>query len=257
MSYLTQLMLWLGLISIAFIIFVIWAPFYLWLPEGTRQAGEVDNLFKFLLASSGVIFIYVQGLTLGFAVRYRRRKHDADDTLGSQVHGNTRLEVAWTAGPSALLVVMAILTMGVWLDEQAPVHPARNEVQLDVKAFQFGYAFSLPQYGVKNLANVTLPTGRPVHVTETATDVIHSFWVPGFRTQMDAVPGIKTYQYFTPTRVGVYDVVCTQYCGAGHSGMSNYSKVTVATPSDWITWLRKNGATSLPSASSATAGLQQ
>lgn len=256
MGYLSRLMTWLGIISLAFVIFVIWAPIDPWFPSATRQANEVDNLFKFMLAASGVIFIYVQGLTLGFALRYRRRKRDADGDLGSQMHGNTRLEVAWTAAPSILLVVLIVLTMGVWFDEQRPAHPAANELRLDVKAFQYGYAFSLPQYGVSNLANVTLPLGRPVFVTETAADVIHSFWVPAFRVQMDAVPGIFTHEYFTPTEKGTYEVICTQYCGSGHAGMSNYSKVSVATQADWITWLRKNGGKNLPTGAAAT-GVQQ
>src|SRR5579883_782063 len=204
MGYLTRLLLWLGVISIAFIIFVIWVPINPWFKSATRQANEVDNLFKFMLAASGVIFIYVQGMILGFALRYRRQKSDSDDALGQQVHGHTRLEIAWTAAPSVLLVVLAIFALGVWFDEQAPKNPAPNEVELHVRAFQFGYAFSLPQYGISNLANVTLPLHRPIHVTETASDVIHSFWVPEFRVQMDAVPGIKTYEYFTPTETGTF-----------------------------------------------------
>src|SRR5579871_3197169 len=76
---LARLMLWLGILSVAFIIFVIWAPINPWFPAATRQAAEVDNLFKFMLAASGVVFIYVQGLLLAFALRYRRRAREPEN----------------------------------------------------------------------------------------------------------------------------------------------------------------------------------
>ena len=250
---LARLLLWLGALSLIFVIFVIWVPINPWFPAATNQAREVDSLFKFMLAASGVIFIYVQGLVLAFALRYRRRASDPESALGPAIHGHTRLELAWSAGPALLLIVLVVLSLRVWSDEH-PTLP--RQLRLDVRAFQYGYSFSMPQYGVTNVANVTLPLHEPILVTETASDVIHSFWVPQFRVQMDAVPGIVTNEQLTPNQKGTFPVICTQYCGTGHSTMQGISKVTVANESDFVNWLRHNGATRLPGGTTTAALLQ-
>lgn len=246
---LARLILWLGLISLAFVIAVIAAPINSWFPAATRQAREVDALFKFMLAASGVIFIYVQGFVLDFALRYRRRKSDAAGALGAQIHGNTRLEIAWSAAPALLLVVIVIVSLSVWSDEQAA---QKHELQLDVRAYQFGYAFSLPQYGIKESPAVVLPVNRPVDVSLRSSDVIHAFWVPEFRTQYDMVPGLLVHERFTPVETGVFRLICTQFCGIGHSGM--HTTITVASTADFDAWLRHNGAKTIP-AGGATAAL--
>jgi cytochrome c oxidase subunit II len=254
-------MMWLGIISGAFVVLVIVVPVNPWFPQATREAGEVDNLFKFMLAASGVIFIYVQGLLLAFALRYRRRKNDPEDAVGPTVHGHTGLEMAWSAVPALLLLVLAVLSLRVWSDE----HAVQNDpLQLGVRGFQFGWTFSLPQYGIgfdKNLSTVTIPVNRPVYVSEQSPDVIHSFWVPEFRIKQDVVPGrvvgggvLLTHEEFTPTRMGTYRVICTEFCGSGHSGM--VTTLTVASQADFFKWLRKNGATRLPTAAT-TAALAQ
>jgi cytochrome c oxidase subunit 2 len=257
-------MMWLGIISGAFVVLVIVVPVNPWFPEATREAGEVDNLFKFMLAASGVIFIYVQGLLLAFALRYRRRKNDPDDAVGPAVHGHTGLEMAWSAVPALLLLVLAVLSLRVWSDEHSisptasasgPCPAAHGPaLLLCVRGFQFGWTFSLPQYGLgfdKSLSTVVIPVNRPVYVYEQSPDVIHSFWVPEFRIKQDVVPGLTTHEEFTPTRTGTYRVICTEFCGSGHSGM--VTTLTVASQANFVTWLRKNGAKTLPSWPAARA----
>jgi cytochrome c oxidase subunit 2 len=260
-----RLMLWLGIISAAFIVLVIVAPISPWFPEATREAGEVDNLFKFMLAASGVIFIYVQGLLLAFALRYRRRKKDPDDAVGPAIHGHTGLETAWSAVPALLLLVLVVLSLRVWSDEHSASPPAPGPcpaahspfLLLCVRGFQFGWTFSLPQYGLgfdKSLSTAVIPVNRPVYVYEQSHDVIHSFWVPAFRIKQDVVPGLTTYEEFTPTRTGTYNVICTEFCGSGHSGM--VTTLRVASQADFVTWLRKNGATRLPTGHALAALVQ-
>ena len=247
LGFLPRLLLWLGVISAAFVIFVNVAPIDPWFPAATRQAGEVDALFKFMLAVGGVIFIYVQGFVLALALRYRHQKSDPDGALGAQIHGNTRLEIAWSAVPALLLLIIVIFSIGVWSDEQTR---QPNELLLNVRAYQFGFAFSLPQYGIKEVAPVVIPVRRPVYVSETSSDVIHSFWVPQFRIQYDAVPGLVTHERFTPTETGTFPVICTQFCGVGHATMNGEItaswKITVASEATFVAWLRRHGATHLP-----------
>ena len=248
---LTRLVLWLGVISAIAVVLVIIAPINSWFPAATRQAGEVDALFKFMLAASAVIFIYVQGFLLDFALRYRRRNTDPKEAIGAQIHGNTRLEIAWSAVPAVLLLVIVIFSIGVWSDEQTA---QKNELNLDVTGFQFGFNFSLPQYGITNNQTVVLPVNRPVYVSERSRDVIHAFWVPEFRIQYDMVPGIVTHERFTPTEVGTYRVICTSYCGTGHSGM--HTTLKVGTQAQFIAWLRKNGGKNIPSGGTPAALIQ-
>src|SRR5437764_11598155 len=158
-----RLMMWLGIISGAFVVLVIVVPVNPWFPEATREAGEVDNLFKFMLAVSGVIFIYVQGLLLAFALRYRRRKNEPDDAVGPAVHGHTGLEMAWSAVPALLLLVLVVLSLRVWSDEHAVQEDhavQKDPLQLGVKGVQFGWTFRLPQYGIglnQKLSTATIP----------------------------------------------------------------------------------------------------
>ncbi len=118
--------------------------------------------------------------------------------------------------------------------------------------FQFGWNFDLPQYGIKGVDPVALPIGRPVWVSEQSPDVIHSFWVPEFRIKQDVVPGITTHEIFTPDRIGVYRVICTEFCGAGHSAMN--TKLTVMSEPDFNKWVIAHGG-KLPAGNTTTAQL--
>ncbi len=245
---LTRLMVVLGVISLALVAFIIWAPIDPWFREGTSQAREVDGLFKFMLAAGAVILVYVEGLTLAFALQYRRRKHEREDAIGAQVHGNTRLETAWSVVPALLLVVLTVISLRI-LNDEGTSRP--NELILNVEGFQYGWSYSLPQYGISNASDVTLPLNRPVSVTEHSRDVIHAFWIPEFRIQYDMVPGIATYQHFTPVETGTFQVVCTQFCGPGHSLM--HGAIKVGTQADFVRYLRANHAKTLPSGGTTAA----
>lgn len=82
---------------------------------------------------------------------------------------------------------------------------------------------------------VHLPMSRPVHALLRSTDVLHNFTVPQFRVKMDLVPGMVTYQWFTPTRPGTFDVLCEELCGIAHFAMRG--KVVVEDEADFDAWL--------------------
>ena len=68
-----------------------------------------------------------------------------------------------------------------------------------------------------------------------SVDVIHTFWVPAFRLQEDAVPGITTGFRATPDRIGTYPIICNQLCGYGHSTMrTTLHIVSAATFNSWL-----------------------
>jgi cytochrome c oxidase subunit II len=82
-----------------------------------------------------------------------------------------------------------------------------------------------------------LPLGKPVKVLLRSIDVVHSFYVPEFRTKMDLVPGMVSYVWFTPTRTGTFEILCTELCGSGHFNMRG--KVVVQEESEYQAWLQK------------------
>jgi len=82
-----------------------------------------------------------------------------------------------------------------------------------------------------------LPLDKPVKLLQRSIDVLHSFYVPEFRAKMDLVPGMVTYVWFTPTRTGTFEMLCTELCGAAHYNMR--AKVVVEEQSEYQAWLRK------------------
>ena len=82
-----------------------------------------------------------------------------------------------------------------------------------------------------------LPLGKPVKVLLRSIDVLHSFYVPEFRAKMDLVPGMVSYVWFTPTRTGTFEMLCTELCGNAHYNMR--AKVVVDNESDYQEWLKK------------------
>ncbi len=250
LGFLLRLALWVVVLSAAWIAFIIVAPINSWFPEATRQAVEVDDLFKFMLAAGGAVFIMVQVLLVAFVMKYRSDHRHPDQALGAQMHGNTRLELTWTAIPALFLVVLLFFTIRVWGDE----HTSRpNQLELGVHGYQYNWTFDLPQYGVYGKPTVALLVNRPVYVSEYSDNVIHSFWVPEFRVKEDDVPGVTNHEWFTPTETGKFRVICTEYCGVGHSGM--VATLWVMSQKDFYQWLRQNGANPklIPAGTASTA----
>jgi cytochrome c oxidase subunit 2 len=89
--------------------------------------------------------------------------------------------------------------------------------------------------GPREINELHVPVGRPVKLIMTSQDVIHSFYVPAFRTKMDVVPGRYTTTWFEATRTGDYHLFCAEYCGTVHAGMSG--RVSVMKPTQYEQWL--------------------
>ena len=90
------------------------------------------------------------------------------------------------------------------------------------------------------LNTLVVPLGKPVRIRLTSQDVIHSFFVPEFRLKQDAVPGMTVSVWFEPTRVGQYEIGCSQLCGLGHYRMRG--DVFVKTPEEYNQWLKEQAA---------------
>jgi cytochrome c oxidase subunit 2 len=112
--------------------------------------------------------------------------------------------------------------------------PPDDALRIYVVAKQWMWQFVYPN-GSASETELRVPVGQPVEVLITSRDVIHSFYVPAFRLKQDAVPGRITIMWFTPDQPGTYDILCAEYCGAGHSQMRG--RVTVMPPGEYARWL--------------------
>ena len=210
-----------------------------WFPEqGSTQAGPVDHVWDVLIWVSVPVFVTVMIIVLFSVVNFRMRPGE-EDLDGPPIHGNTRLEVIWTAIPAIMLVAICTYSYVVLLDiEEAQA----NEMTITVTGQQFAWTFEYPQTDGKPIKSTQLyvPKDRPVRFFVKALDVLHDFWVPAFRMKIDAVPGIETKYRVTPNRLGTYPVVCAELCGLGHSVMR--ATAHVVTPADYDKWIAEQKA---------------
>jgi cytochrome c oxidase subunit 2 len=118
--------------------------------------------------------------------------------------------------------------------------PTAPEMVVEVTGQQFAWTYQYPGSvtGGAPLKTTRLyvPENESVYFKIRSLDVIHAFWIPTFRLQIDAVPGITTTYRATPDRLGSYPVVCNLLCGVGHSLMR--STIHVVTPTAFQAWLK-------------------
>ena len=214
-----------------------------WFPtQGSRQAGNVRTLYDVLLIASVPIFVLVLTVVLFSVWKFRMRPGE-ENKDGPPIHGNTRLEVVWTAVPAVLIVCLCTYAYTVLRSNE---DSKKNEMTVNVTERQFAFEFSYPEAGGKTVVSpqLYLAQNQPVVFKLRSLDVIHSFFVPQFSEKLDAVPGITTTLRVTPTRLGNYPAECTELCGAGHSLMR--APVHVVTPAVFQAWLRAQPANAAP-----------
>ncbi|HTR49984.1 MAG TPA: cytochrome c oxidase subunit II [Kofleriaceae bacterium] len=150
----------------------------------------------------------------------------------------------------ALEIVLATVTLaaflawwGIGFSQYREVHaPPPGAIRIHVTAKQWMWQFVYPN-GANAETDLRVPVGQPVVVLLTSRDVIHSFFVPAFRLKQDAIPGRITSLWFTATAPGTYDILCAEYCGAGHSRMRG--RVIAMAPSDYARWVGSHVAPDL------------
>ena len=165
---------------------------------------------------------------------------------------------------STTLGVAALLAPGLIVWNQF-INVPSNAIHVDVMAWQWGWQYRLPgkdgKLGTTSVANISdnnpfginlddpygkddiliqsdklnLKNNRPVKILLRSVDVLHNWYVPQFRAKMDAVPGVVTYYWFEPNKIGEYEVLCAEYCGVGHYGMRG--RVEVQDEQNYENWL--------------------
>jgi cytochrome c oxidase subunit II len=213
-----------------------------WLPENvSTYGGQIDRLFYVIYYLTGATFFLVQITLLVFLFVYR----DRPGRRATYTHGNTTLEIIWTAVPAVILAVLALVSRSTWAEVKETQPPSDYEIRISGKQFNWEVAYPGAdgklgtEDDVKMDNDFHVPVNKVVRVQLQAQDVIHSFFVPQFRLKQDAVPGRSIPVWFKATKPGKYEVPCAELCGFGHSGMRGF--VYVDTPEQYDAWAREKG----------------
>lgn len=198
----------------------------------TEYNTAIDALWDKLLFWGTLVFIGVEAGLVYTIFRYRRRPGGATP---KQVHGNTALEITWTAIPAVILVFIAIPTVSTIFKTQAKAAP--DALQVEVIGHQWWWEFKYPQLGITTANELYLPNGRTVNFQLKTVDVLHSFWIPQMGGKRDLVSNRTNYLWFTPNAdlpSSAWNGFCAEFCGASHANMR--FRVYTVTPAEFEQW---------------------
>jgi cytochrome c oxidase subunit 2 len=224
---------------------------------GSAQAEDIDTLYKITLYIGIVIFVGVEATLLYSLIKYRARRGGPE---AQQIHGNTPLEIGWTVGAALILVVLTVVTFVYLPDienpppsgpnglraEQArfasidqPPAPKSGGPVLTIRVNGQQYIWRYDYSGGDQLFSyyeMVVPTDTTVVLKVTASDVIHSWWIPKLGGKVDGVPGHENETWFKipAGKEGIYRGQCAELCGAGHADMR--AVVRAVSPDEFEDW---------------------
>lgn len=248
----------LMLVVVGSVAFHLLSPWW-WTPIASNW-GYIDGTMIITFWITGVVFIAVVSFMAYCVFRFRHKEGRKADYQPE----SKKLE-SWLAAGTALGVA-AMLAPGlvVW---HRFVNPPPEATTVEAVGQQWQWSFRLPgKDGKLGLADTRfvsgdnplglnaadphtqdnvvviggdlhLPVDKPVKILLRSIDVVHDFYVPEFRAKMDLMPGTETYFWFTPTRIGTFEVLCAGFCGVGHPFMR--ANVIVDSEADYQKWLQE------------------
>lgn len=209
-----------------------------------QQLDGLQDLTIYLAFAVGAVVF----LILAYILVHFRHKPGAPQPR--QVHGNTRLELAWTLIPAVLIAIIAVPTVRTIFATQREA--PEGALQVDVIGFQWWWEFRYPMENgdtVVTANEVHVPVGRPVELRMTSRDVIHSFWIPQMGGKRDVIPGRINRIVFTPLEAGVYLGQCAEFCGESHALMK--MRVIAHEPAEFAAWLQSEAGPAVEPTDSA------
>lgn len=183
------------------------------LDPATPQGLTISNLFNFTFLLSIPVLALVIGLLVYNIVRFRERPGDGEPP---QIHGNTRLEIAWTVGPIILITILSVMSCQTMF---AVEEPQGSPLVVRVIGHQWWWEYRYPDLGIVTANELHVPVGVPVRLDIEAADVLHSFWVPQIGWKMDAINNKTNIIQLRAERTGIYEGACTEFCGPQHAWM--------------------------------------
>ena len=212
-----------------------WIPF---MPEQASDfAWQVDYLYYYLILVSVAFMVPIVAAIFFFLVKFREREKFATP---EEMHGSIVLETVWSIIP--FMISMTIFLGGaiVYFNQYRLPDEGMN-IYIVGKQWMWK---AQHETGQREINELHVPVGTNIKLTMTTEDVLHSFFIPAFRTKADVVPGRFTYMWFKPTKPGKYHLFCAEYCGLNHSGMGGY--VYVMEKPEFEAWLQGSEAGQTP-----------
>jgi len=216
-------------------------PLDTFVPKGP-SSQEIQNLVVPVFAIAGIVFVGVMGAVLLITWKFRTKNSDDPEEFPEQIHGRTGLEIGWTILPALILAGVAVGTVAtiINLNKKAP---DAIEVQVAGQQWWWQYKYDVNNDGnfdgpedITTATEMVVPAGKPIQVTTTSNDVIHSFWIPGLNGKRDAVPGLRNPLKLQADEPGIFRGQCTEFCGLSHANMRML--VRAVSSSDYDAWVK-------------------
>jgi cytochrome c oxidase subunit II len=233
------------------------------LVPASEQAAVLADLYWLIFWMAVAVFVLVEGLLLYSAIRFRRR---SDDEQPAQIHGNNRLEIAWTIAPALIVGAIFVLSLpgmaavnappataggsaaiasaatsnicfvGSVSAEEAAAFQGTSTMTVQVTGRQWWWQFSYPEYGIETATDMYVPVGAIVKLEMTSNDVIHSWWIPQLGGKQDTNPGSISFNWFQAEREGIFEGQCSELCGDSHAYMP--MRVIAVAPERFDAWMQ-------------------
>jgi cytochrome c oxidase subunit 2 len=227
----------------------------------SKNANDIDTLFKITLYIGIVIFLLVETTLIYSLIKFRARRQGAE---AAQIRGNTPLEISWTIGAALILVMLATVTF-VYLpgikdppaskasaieaaegSDYATINqkepPGGNALEISVNAQQYIWRYDYEDSKDQLFSFHTLyaPVNTTVTLKIYSSDVVHSWWVPNLGGKADAVPGHTNETWFRADEEGTYEGTCAELCGEGHADMR--TRVVVLPADEYEAWAEQQAS---------------
>ena len=183
-------------------------------------------LGSLLVGAAVVVFVVVAGLIVWSSLRSPR---DNPGGLGD----TSFISIGGIAIPAVILVAVGALAV-IFTADLRPAESADDAVRIEVTGHRWWWEISYPDLGIVTANDLHVPVDRPVELTLTSGDVIHSFWVPQLAGKQDAIPGTVNRLEIRADEPGDYTGVCAEFCGIQHAHMG--FMVVADDASDFAAW---------------------
>jgi cytochrome c oxidase subunit II len=211
------------------------------------EAQAISHLFVITLWICAAIFAIVAGIVCYSLVKYRWREGDVEP---AQVAGNKRVEIIWTVVPFLIVLLLFGLTLQAMAHSDPPEKP--GDPDLVVVGHQWWWEIRSPKWGFTTANEIHIPVGQPISVRLDATDVLHEFWVPQLTRKMTTVPHAGNHVWMQADHAGVYEGVCSEFCGSQHAWMR--FEVIADPPAQFEAWVKQQQRAAQPVTGEAQLG---
>lgn len=285
--------------KILLVFMIVFFAFFFWqverwidrsLPPAASVHGKlIDQLWDANMYLITFVFLVTNFFLFWFAYKYRG---NSKNKAVYYAHNN-KIEMIWTVVPAVALAFIIIFGLKYWNEIMADAKDP-NKVVVELYAKQFDWTARYPgkdgKLGDSDYRQISgsnsvgldstdvagnddvlvknefhIPVNREIELNIRSRDVIHSAYLPHFRAQMNAVPGMITYFKFIPNKTtaemrkdpytvkmmdGInkqralenkepivfdYLLLCNKICGVSHFNMQ--MTIVVDTEADYKKWL--------------------